>query len=133
MDAGARAFLDKARQSMAGAEREYAADAFDNVANRCYYAAFQAAISILLEIRAVSPAKIGGMKHPYVRSEFASVVVRRKKLLTGVERKDMDELATARDIADYLVTSTGKERAKRLLDVARRIVQAVGTFLEGER
>ena len=41
-------FLDKAAESFAGAESELANGRFNNCANRCYYACFQAAIVALL-------------------------------------------------------------------------------------
>jgi len=41
VDDGARAgFLMKADESLAGAEREFAAGAYNNCANRAYYACF---------------------------------------------------------------------------------------------
>lgn len=40
-------FLEKALESLAGAQSEFANGRFNNVANRCYYAAFQAAIVAL--------------------------------------------------------------------------------------
>ncbi len=42
-----RAYLAKAEESLAGAEREFAAGAYNNCANRAYYACFQAAIAAL--------------------------------------------------------------------------------------
>lgn len=41
-------FLLKALDSINGAESEFANRRYDNCANRCYYACFQAAISALL-------------------------------------------------------------------------------------
>lgn len=42
------AFLDRARESLAGAESEYVNDRYNNSANRSYYAVFQAATYALL-------------------------------------------------------------------------------------
>jgi len=42
-------FLAKAQESVAGAESEFAAERYNNCANRCYYACFQAAIHALLK------------------------------------------------------------------------------------
>lgn len=42
------AYLDKAIESLAGAESEYANKRYNNCANRCYYAMFQAAIAALI-------------------------------------------------------------------------------------
>ena len=38
-------FLVKAEESLAGAESEYVNGRYNNCANRCYYACFQAAIA----------------------------------------------------------------------------------------
>ena len=48
-DERALPFLNKSEESLAGAESEYANDRYDNCANRCYYACFQAAIAALLQ------------------------------------------------------------------------------------
>jgi hypothetical protein len=40
-------FLDKAREALAGAESEFVNGRYNNCANRCYYASFQAAIHAL--------------------------------------------------------------------------------------
>jgi hypothetical protein len=41
-------FLDKARESLAGAESEFVNRRYNNSANRSYYAVFQAAIHALI-------------------------------------------------------------------------------------
>src|SRR5579875_640341 len=63
-------FLDKAEQSLAGAASEFAAVRFDNCANRCYYACFQAAI-FALQRAGVAPRGRGrGWAHDFVQAEF---------------------------------------------------------------
>jgi uncharacterized protein (UPF0332 family) len=42
------AYLEKAIESLAGAESEFANRRYNNCANRCYYAMFQAAIAALM-------------------------------------------------------------------------------------
>ena len=46
----AHPFLAKAQESLAGAESEFAAGRYNNCANRCYYACFQAAIHALIKV-----------------------------------------------------------------------------------
>src|SRR5687767_6597204 len=41
------AYLAKARESLVGAESEHAARRYNNAANRCYYACYQAAVAAL--------------------------------------------------------------------------------------
>lgn len=48
MEQEADAYLQKAVESLLGAESECANQRFSNCANRAYYAAFQAAISALI-------------------------------------------------------------------------------------
>ena len=50
------AFLVRARESLLGAESEFVNGRYNNVANRAYYACFQAAIAalVLADIRPLS-------------------------------------------------------------------------------
>ncbi len=48
MDTEHLAYLDKAIESLAGAESEFANRRYNNCANRCYYGMFQAAIAALI-------------------------------------------------------------------------------------
>lgn len=58
----------KAEESLAGAESEFAQGRYNNCANRCYYACFQAAIVALL--RAGVLPRGGQWEHAYVQGEF---------------------------------------------------------------
>lgn len=49
MEPDARLFLLKARESLASAEADLKAGRFNSAANRAYYAAFQAAVAMLVE------------------------------------------------------------------------------------
>lgn len=42
-------FLEKALESLIGAESEFINGRYNNCANRCYYACFQAAIAALID------------------------------------------------------------------------------------
>ena len=53
-------FLDRARESLVGAESEFVNHRYNNSANRSYYAVFQAAIYALLAAGIRSP---GAMDH----------------------------------------------------------------------
>jgi len=57
-EAEAELFLEKAGEALAGAESEFANGRYNNCANRCYYACFQAAIAALTRVgtgRSVAP------------------------------------------------------------------------------
>jgi uncharacterized protein (UPF0332 family) len=53
-------FLQKAEESLAGAASEFVNARYDNAANRCYYACFQAAISALTREGLQPPGGPGG-------------------------------------------------------------------------
>jgi uncharacterized protein (UPF0332 family) len=64
----ASVFLEKAIESLAGAESELANGRYDNCAHRCYYACFQAAIAAFQ--RAGVHARGGQWGHEFVQAEF---------------------------------------------------------------
>jgi len=66
----------KARESLAGAERELALGRYNNAANRAYYACFHAAVVALL--RGHIRREI--WSHDEVQSLFAGLLVNRRKL-----------------------------------------------------
>ena len=106
-------FLSKAAESVASAEADFAARRYNSCANRCYYAAFQAAIAALLRV-GISPK--GKWLHTFVHARFDDLVYRRKRYpaeLRGIWAR----LHTLREKADYtndLVTETEARRASRL-------------------
>jgi uncharacterized protein (UPF0332 family) len=74
---GATAFLSKATESLAGAGAELAAGRYNNYANRCYYACFQAAIAALLHAGVRARSSTWG--HGYVQSQFIERLIDRRK------------------------------------------------------
>ena len=70
-------YLDKARESLAGADSEYANGRYNNSANRCYYACFQAAIAALL-VAGVRPAAVQ-WSHTFVQGQFIGNLINRRK------------------------------------------------------
>jgi hypothetical protein len=60
-------FLEKARESLAGADSEFAQGRYDNCANRCYYACFQAAIWALDRAGIRPQGASGEWSHAMVR------------------------------------------------------------------
>ena len=125
----AKEFLAKSTESLSGAVREFAAGAYNNAANRCYYAAFQAALSLLLEVRLVGQRDIRKSTHQLVRGKFANEIVKRRKLLPSVDPSDIDELASIRDQADYVPAPVGKQKAARAVKLSSVIVQETVTYL----
>jgi hypothetical protein len=67
-------FLEKALESLAGAESEAVNGRYNNSANRSYYACFQAAIAALMQAR-VRPPGGGDWGHGYVAAQFGDYSV----------------------------------------------------------
>lgn len=109
-------YLAKALECLAGAESEFANHRYNNVANRCYYAVFLAAIAALIESGA-SPASRGGTwSHQAVQAAFAGQLVQRQKKYPPELRDVLLRNQILRYTADYerhWVTNTQAGRSLR--------------------
>jgi uncharacterized protein (UPF0332 family) len=108
-------FLDKAVRSLAGAESEIVNGRYDNGANRCYYACFQAAIVALLRA-GIRPPGGGQWSHAFVPSQFEGELIGRRKLYPTELRNVLQRNYLLRRSADYehdLVSQTQVGRALR--------------------
>ncbi len=126
----AEPFLIKAQESLAGAESEFTNGRYNNCANRCYYACFQAAIHALLQEGIRSRGKQGQWGHEAVQSEFAKLINRRKKVYPADLRSVLANTMTLRIKADYKEDSLTKREATRSLEDTRRFV---GEILIGSK
>ena len=119
----AGAYFGKARESLAGAESEYANGRFNNVANRAYYAAFQAAIAALLfeSIRAADEH----WSHTFVQSEFAGKLIHRRRRYHSSSQDALARLETLRLQADYRGDTISRTEAGRGLRRSRDFVEAI--------
>lgn len=72
------AFLVKAEESLAGAESEFINGRYNNCANRCYYACFQAAIAALVRMG----IELVGFQwsHQFVQGRFVGELINRRKV-----------------------------------------------------
>ncbi len=125
MDADSLAYLDKAIESLAGAESEYANRRYNNCANRCYYAMFQAAIAALIAADIRPTGARAQWEHEFVQARFAGVLVKRRKLYRSELATAFDAVQSARLTADYEIEGISKTRAERGLEKARVFVSAV--------
>lgn len=115
-DRTAAAYLIKAEASLAGAEREFAAGAYDNCANRASYACFQAAIAGLLREDIRPEGRDRPWSHVFVQSQFAGVLVNRRHRSPTEFRSVLSQLFLLRQKADdapETVTFNQAERAPR--------------------
>lgn len=119
-------YLAKAVESLAGAESECANGRYNNGANRCYYACFQAAIAALLQMgmRPKQPSRQWG--HDFVQAEFIGQLINRRKRYPPVLRDVLERTYTLRQIADYQTQHISKTQAARALQRARQFVATLG-------
>src|SRR3990170_106742 len=90
-------YLLKAEESLAGAESEFINGRYNNTANRCYYACFQAAIAALTQ-QGIQPGR-GLWRHEFVQGEF--VGAHRRKLYAPDLRDTHPRNLILRQMADY--------------------------------
>ncbi len=117
-------FLAKAEQSLDGAESEFISRRYDNCANRCYYACFQAAVAALVEA-GIQP--IGTQwSHRFVPAQFDGQLINRRKLYLTNLRNILARNYALRQRADYdIARSVSAIEASRALQRARTFLAAV--------
>ena len=125
--------LSKAREALAGAESEYAARRYNNVANRCYYAVFRAAIAALMQGGIRSLSRDGSWGHDFVQAQFNGVLVRRRKVYTAEIAESLRPLQDLRNSADYSGDTTSEIQAARAVRRARTFVATIQDAIGGRR
>jgi uncharacterized protein (UPF0332 family) len=124
-------FLLKAQESLAGAEAEFASARYNNCANRCYYACFQAAIAALDRAGIRPRAAQAQWGHAFVQSEFVGQLINRRKLYATGLRDVLMRNLELRLAADYRREQVTQVQASRVLRRTRDFVEAV-RVTEGE-
>jgi uncharacterized protein (UPF0332 family) len=120
------AFIDKAVAALVGAESELRAGRYENVANRCYYACFQAAI-VALEVSGVHPAGGVGARwsHQAVQAQFVGILINRRKLYPSNLRETLSLVSATRQKADYTRHRISEREARRALRLSQEFVEAI--------
>jgi uncharacterized protein (UPF0332 family) len=118
-------YLAKAEESVAGAESELANGRYNNSANRCYYACFQAAIAALLRTGIAPISGRGQWGHDFVQGEFVGLLVNRRKLYPTELRDTLALNLKVRQAADYGLDQVTEAQASRALRRTQRFVAAV--------
>lgn len=118
-------FLAKAEESLAGAESELANGRYNNCANRCYYASFQAAIYALLQAGIRPAASSGEWGHDFVQAQFIGQLINRRKLYPADLRPTLVRNLSLRHEADYGVNMVTQTEASRALRRSRQFVEAI--------
>ena len=119
----AQVFLVKAEESLAGAESELVNGRYNNTANRCYYACFQAAIAALLREN-IQPSR-AQWGHEFVHGQFVGQLVNRRKLYSSELRRALANTQGLRQKGDYRGAHVTQREATRALRWARPFVEAV--------
>ena len=125
MDSEIREYRAKAEESLAGAESDVGNRRYNNAANRCYYACFQAAIAALLGagIRPADPRT--GWGHAFVQAQYTGQLVNRRKLYPPELRDVLERTYTLRQTAHYRRDVVSAPQARRALRRAQALVHAV--------
>lgn len=113
--------MTKAEESLKAAELCYAQGFYNSVANRAYYAMFQAA-QVALELSGfVRPE----WSHAGLQATFANEFTRRRKQFAAGLASDLTIVLELRHTADYRNHHLSARQATRALSKARAFVQAI--------
>jgi uncharacterized protein (UPF0332 family) len=118
-------FLEKASESLAGAESELANDRYNNCANRTYYACFQAAIVALTRAGVTPRGASGEWSHAFVPAQFDGELINRRKLYPPELRGTLNRTYKLRSKADYEAGVVSQTEASRALRRAQAVIAAV--------
>jgi uncharacterized protein (UPF0332 family) len=116
-------FLERAIESLLGAESELGRRRFNHAANRAYFACFQAAIAALQ--RAGIRAQGGEWSHQFVRSQFDGILVYRRKLYPSELRGVLATNAELRVSSDYRETPVSQAEVSIAVRRCRTFVEAI--------
>jgi uncharacterized protein (UPF0332 family) len=123
-------YLIKASASLAGAESEYANGRYDNCANRCYYAVFQAAIAALIAADVTAQRSGRTWDHGFVQAEFIGRLINRHKIYPAILRQTLNRNQELRNRADYTTQPVSEVQASRALQRSRIFVAAIREAVE---
>jgi uncharacterized protein (UPF0332 family) len=116
-------FLEKALESLAGAESEFMNERFNNTANRAYYAVFHAAVAAL-RVAGIHPAG-DAWSHEFVPSRFDGVLINRRHQYATALRGTLNRNMGVRLSADYDEEPVTRTEASRALNRSRAFVDAI--------
>lgn len=119
-------FLAKAEACLASAETELANGRYDNVANRCYYSCFPAAVAAL-EAAGLRPTGSANARwsHAVVQSLFVGVLINRRKRYPGNLRDVLTVAFALRQTGDYTRDRVSEREARLVLRRSREFVEAI--------
>lgn len=115
----------KASESLAGASSEFISNRYNNCANRCYYACFQAAVAALQRAGIAPRGAANHWSHAFVPSQFDGQLINRRKLYPVALCGTLALTYSRRQVADYSAGAVSRTQAERMLRRTQAFVQAV--------
>jgi uncharacterized protein (UPF0332 family) len=125
------AYLAKARESLVGAESEHVSQRYNNCANRCYYACYQAAVAALTEAGIHPREPHGRWSHSAAQAQFAGELVRRRKRYGSNLADVLSRLFNLRSTADYSTANVAEIQSARALRSSRSLIDAIQARVGG--
>jgi uncharacterized protein (UPF0332 family) len=121
-----RSLVEKATESLDGAESEFVNGRYNNCANRAYYAYFQSTI-VALQREGINPRGAGGeWSHAFVPAQFDGVLINRRHRYPAELRGILSRTYVLRQTADYDEDdSVSRTQAERALRRTRTYVDAI--------
>jgi uncharacterized protein (UPF0332 family) len=116
-------YVAKAAESLLSAESECSNGRYNSCANRCYYAAFQAAIAALL--REGFRTSTDRWPHAFVQSTFAGQLINRRHRYPAGLRSTLGDLQHLRNRADYTTDVITQVEANRGFRRCREFVTVI--------
>jgi uncharacterized protein (UPF0332 family) len=118
-------YLAKALESLEGTESELANRRYNNCANRCYYASFQAAVAALLAAGIQARSSKGHWRYQTVQSQFAEHLVNRRRHFPASLRTVLAANMKLRQEADYETDRISEVQAHRAVRRSREFVNTI--------
>ena len=118
-------YLEKAEESVAGAQSELANGRYNNCTNRAYFACFQAAVHALMEAGIQPPKGAKHWGHDYVQARFNGDLIGRGKLYPADVGGALEQNFRPRATADYRMDHVHELQAARAVRRAEAFVAAV--------
>ena len=118
-------YLAKAEESLLGAESEFVQARYNNAANRCYYACFQAAIAALSHASIGPPGGRSDWGHAFVQAEFVGRLISRRQAYPVRLRQVLARNLTLRHTADYAPDVVAQIQVARALQRTRDFLAAI--------
>jgi uncharacterized protein (UPF0332 family) len=114
-------FLEKAVENLDIAQVAFDNGAYNAVANRAYYAAFQSAIAALAREGITHEDN----PHSWVQAQFSGILIQRRKLFSSLLKSHLLDMQRMRDDADYSTQMISKSKARTQLRQATEFVSSI--------